>query len=272
MKLKNTLLSLTLVGGSLALTLAYAEQNSGSAPASGPLVVNGETIPAERIQYVTNMQMSRGHAAGADLDHGVRNELVVLQLLNDQARKDGLTKEAGLQSQLDFMKQQITAVAFHDHYLKTHPVSDQAVHAEYDRMKAEAGEHEYLTEHILVDNEAEAQAIIAQLKKGGNFEKIAKEKSKDPGSKANGGKLGWAAPGVYDKSFGAAMSQLKKGQTTDTPVKTPFGYHVIRVIDIRPLKAPPFDEVKGKLTQALQEQAFGQYIQQLQSQAKIQGR
>ncbi|MDA8415882.1 MAG: peptidylprolyl isomerase [Betaproteobacteria bacterium] len=271
MKLKHTLLSLTLVGGSLALTLAYAEQNQPSA-SSAPLVVNGETIPESRIQFVTNMQISRGHAAGADLDRGVRNELVILQLLNDQARKDGLNKDPGLEGQLDFMKQQLTAAAFHDHYLKTHPVSDQALHAEYDRMKAEAGEHEYLTEHILVDNEAEAQAIIAQLKKGGNFEKIAKEKSKDPGSKANGGKLGWAAPGVYDKSFGAAMAKLKKGETTDTPVKSPFGYHIIRVIDIRPLKAPPFDDVKTKLSQALQEQAFGQYIQQLQSQAKIQGR
>lgn len=271
MKLKHALLSLALVGGSLALTLAYAEQNQPTT-SSGPLVINGETIPASRIQFVTNMQLARGHSAGADLDRGVRNELVVLQLLNDQARQDGVSKDANLQGQIDFMKQQLTAQAFHEHYVKTHPITDQALHAEYDRMKSEAGDHEYLTEHILVENEADAQAIISQLKKGTSFEKIAKEKSKDPGSKANGGKLGWAAPGVYDKSFGAAMVKLKKGETSDTPVKSPFGYHVIRVLDIRPLKAPPFDEVKGKLSQALQEQAFGQYIQQLQSQAKIQGR
>ncbi len=270
MKLKHTLLSLTLVGGSLTLTLAYAEQNQPAA-ASAPLVVNGETIPASRIKFVTDMQIARGHAPGSDLDRGVRNEIVILQLINDQARKDGITKSQELQSQLDFMKEQLTAAAYHEYYLKNHPVSDQALHAEYDRMKAVAGDHEYLTEHILVDNEAEAQGIITQLKKGASFEKLAKDKSKDPGSKNNGGKLGWAAPSVYDKNFSEAMVKLKKGETTDTPVKSPFGYHVIRVIDIRPLKAPPFDEVKAKLSQAMQEQAFQQHLQQLQSQASIQG-
>jgi peptidyl-prolyl cis-trans isomerase C len=276
MKLKQTLLSLTLVGGSLALTLAYAEQNqpaSSSSPtvSSAPLVVNGSVIPSARIKLVTDMQIAQGHAASHELDHAVRVNLVALELINDQARKDGVSKDPNLQAQIDLMRQQLTVRAFQSHWIKDHPVSDQTIHADYDRMKAELGDHEYLTEHILVAKEGDAQNIIDQLKKGASFEKLAKEKSIDPGSKANGGKLDWAAPATYDKNFGDAMVKLKKGETSSTPVKSPFGYHVIRVLDIRPLKAPPFDEMKGRLIQAREQQAFGEYIQQLRSKAKVEG-
>lgn len=124
-------------------------------------------------------------------------------------------------------------------------MSDQTIHADYDRMKAELGDHEYLTEHILVAKEGDAQKIIDQLKKGASFEKLAKENSIDPGSKANGGKLDWAAPATYDKNFADAMVKLKKGETSSTPVKSPFGYHVIRVLDIRPPEGPSLRRNEG---------------------------
>ncbi|NDU85362.1 MAG: peptidylprolyl isomerase [Ferrovum sp.] len=272
MKLKQTVLSLALVGGCLGLTLAYAEQTQPAATtSSAPLVVNGATIPAARIKLVTDMQVAQGHNAGPDLDRAVRNNLVALELINDEARKDGVAKDANLQAQIDLMRQQITARAFQAHFIKDHPVSEQTVRADYDRMKSELGDSEYLTEHILVTKEDDAQNIINQLKKGANFEQLAKEKSIDPGSKANGGKLDWASPATYDKNFSDAMVKLKKGETSTTPVKSPFGYHVIRVLDIRPLKAPPFDQMKDRLIQAREQQAFGEYVQQLRSKAKVEG-
>ena len=138
-------------------------------------------------------------------------------------------------------------------FIKSNPVSDESLKAEYERIKATITGTEYKARHILVEKEAEARDIIARLKKDpGSFAKLAAEKSKDPGSKANGGDLGWFDPSGMVPEFGAAVSKLEKGKITETPVKTQFGYHVIQLEDSRPVEAPPFDEVKPELAQQLQ--------------------
>ena len=123
--------------------------------------------------------------------------------------------------------------------------------------------------HILVEKEAEAKAIIASLKKGGKFEEIAKKSSKDPGSGANGGDLDWAAAGSYVKEFSDAMVALEKGKTTETPVKSQFGYHVIRLDDVREAQLPKFEEVKPQILQQLQQQKLAQFQQDLRAKARI---
>ena len=278
MKLKQALMSLILVGGSLALTLSYADQTkdkthgSSKSAAAKRVVVNGVTIPNARFELVTEAQIAQGHPAGPDLERAVRDNLISLEVIAQQAVKDGLEKDPKLQAQIDLAREQILARALQAHFIQTNPISDTVLRADYDRMKAELGDKEYLAEHILVAKEEDAKAIIAELKKGGDFEKIAKEKSIDSGSKENGGKLEWATPVSFDKSFSNALVNLKKGETTDTPVKTPFGYHVIRLIDIRPLKAPPFEEVKDRILQAKEQEAFNQMVQQLRAKAKVEER
>lgn len=278
MKLKQALMSLILVGGSLALTLSYADQTKdkshggAKSAATKRVVVNGITIPNARFELVTESQEAQGHSAGPDLERAVRENLVALEVIAQQSVKDGLEKDPKLQAQIDLAREQILARALQARFVQNNPISDSVLHADYDRMKSELGDKEYLAEHILVANEEDAKAVIADLKKGGNFEKIAKEKSIDTGSKENGGKLEWATPVSFDKSFSTALVSLKKGETTDAPVHTPFGFHVIRLIDIRPLKAPPFEEVKARIMQAKEQEAFNQYVQKLRAKAKVEER
>jgi peptidyl-prolyl cis-trans isomerase C len=154
-------------------------------------------------------------------------------------------------------------------FQKANPVTDADIQAEYDKFKAANGGKEFQAHHILVEKEDEAKAIIASLKKGGKFEDIAKKQSKDPGSGANGGDLGWAAPGGYVREFSDALSKLKKGQITDVPVKTQFGYHIIRMDDEREQQIPKLEEVKPQIAQQLQQQKLAAYQQELRTKAKV---
>ena len=154
-------------------------------------------------------------------------------------------------------------------FQKRNPVSDADLKAEYDKAVASQGGKEYKARHILVEKEDEAKAIIAQLKKGGKFEDIAKKSSKDPGSGANGGDLDWAAPGNYVKEFSDAMVALQKGKMTETAVKSQFGYHIIRLDDTRDTQFPKFDEVKPQIAQQLQQQKLAKYQEDLRAKAKV---
>jgi peptidyl-prolyl cis-trans isomerase C len=149
-------------------------------------------------------------------------------------------------------------------YLKSHPVSDAQLHAEYDQIKSQMGEKEYKVRHILVDKEDDAKAIIAALQKGEKFETLA-DRSKDTGSKAKGGDLDWNSPANFVKPFSDAMVALPKGKFTTTPVQTQFGWHVILVEDIREAKIPSFDEVKPQLTQRMQGLVVEKYLKDLRA-------
>jgi len=120
-----------------------------------------------------------------------------------------------------------------------------------------------------VEKEDQAKAIIAQLKKGGKFDEIAKKSSKDPGSGAKGGELDWANPSSYVKEFSDALVALSKGKTTETPVKSQFGYHIIRLDDVREAPLPKLDEVKPQIAQQLMQQKMGKYQEELRSKAKV---
>ncbi|MDE2422791.1 MAG: peptidylprolyl isomerase [Betaproteobacteria bacterium] len=273
MKLKQTLISLSLVGGLLALTIVYADQtkqpSNGTSSNGKEIVVNGTPISNEKIDVVLRSQEAQGRPAGAQLERAVKDNLIALLLISQEAEKEGLDKDPANAAQIDLTRQQILAHALQTRFAKEHPISESALKEEYNKMKSEVGSKEYSAEHILVKTEAEAKQIIAALNKGENFEKLAKEKSIDTGSGANGGKLGWAAPSTFVKGFADAMVKLKKGQTTETPVQTQFGYHVIRLLDVRALKAPSFDEVKDRIRQAKEQEAFAKMVEELHSKAKI---
>jgi peptidyl-prolyl cis-trans isomerase C len=154
-------------------------------------------------------------------------------------------------------------------YLKKHPVKDEDMLAEYNKLKGARGDKEYKARHILVDKDSEANEIIAQLKKGAKFEDLAKQ-SKDPGSKDKGGDLDWNPPTTFVKPFADALTKLEKGKYTETPVQTQFGWHVIRLDDVRVQPFPPFDSVKSQLQSRLQEQEIQKYVGELRAKAKVQ--
>ena len=248
----------------LPLVLSY-----GASAADPVAKVNGSAIPQSRLDAMLKGATAQGQPESPELRNRVRDELITREILMQEAAKKGTEKTADVVNQLEFQRQSLIIQAFLNDYVRSNPVSDEALRKEYDSAKAAAGAKEYRARHILVDKEADATAIIASLKKGAKFEEIAKKRSKDTGSGSKGGDLDWASPARYVKPFSDALVKLKKGQSTDTPVQSPFGWHIIRLDDERATKLPPFEDVKSNIQQQLQQQVVQKLIADLRSKAKI---
>jgi peptidyl-prolyl cis-trans isomerase C len=239
-------------------------------------VVNGKPIPSARADLIAKQVTAQGQKDSPELRGKIKEDLINREVLAQEAEKEGFGSSAEVKTQMETARQQLDMVrqmilirALVDDFRKKHPVSDAEVKAEYDKLKEQMGGKEYHARHILVDKEEDAKAIIAKLKNGAKFEDLAKQ-SKDPGSAANGGDLDWNPPGAFVKPFSDAMVSLKKGQFTDTPVKTQFGYHVIKLEDERPAKIPSLDEVKPQITERIMEAKLKNYQEELKKKAKIQ--
>ncbi|MBN9126748.1 MAG: peptidyl-prolyl cis-trans isomerase, partial [Nitrosospira sp.] len=199
----------------------------------------------------------------------LREDLIAEEIIAQEATKKGLDKDPDFITQLDIARLSALVRAYQIDFVKTHPVSDEELKKEYEALKTQMGDKEYKAHHILVATEAEAKDIIARIKKGGKFDKIAQEKSLDSGSKSKGGELEWSPPASYVQPFAEALTKLHKGQLTDQPVKTPFGWHVIRLDDVRPLKIPPFEEIKQNLAQRVLQRQFAAYVNDLRTKARV---
>jgi len=252
---------LTLALGSASVLAKDTKKPDGAA-------VNGKAIPAVRFDAMIAAQMAQGQQDTPELRNAVREELVRREILTQEAQKKGIDKKPDVQGQIDLARQGVLIGAYLNDYVRSHPVSDADLQKEYDTIRSALGDKEYKARHILVDSEDAAKAIIGKLKAGEKFDDLAKQ-SKDPGSKDKGGDLGWATPGSYVKSFSEAMTKLEKGKYTETPVKSDFGYHVIMLEDTRELTPPPFEQVKGQLSQRLQQKMVEQHILELRGKAKV---
>lgn len=231
-------------------------------------VVNGKPIPALYGELI-KAQLAQGQPDSAQLDARVRDSLISLELLSRAAIDKGLDKEPRVAATLDMSRQDQLAKAYLEDYVKTHPVTDAEVQAAYDKAKADATAPEYRAHHILVKTEAEAKKLIADLNKKAKFEDLAKKYSKDPGSAKNGGALDWSDRRAFVPEFSEALASLKKGETTKTPVKTQFGYHIIRLDDTRQPQLPPLEAVRGEVVKQVQQQRVREAISAARASAKI---
>ncbi|HEX2530885.1 MAG TPA: peptidylprolyl isomerase [Burkholderiaceae bacterium] len=231
-------------------------------------VVNGKPVPSSRADALVKQMAAQGQPDTPQLRAMIKEELINREILMQEADKLGLSITPDVKNQIEMARQSIVIRALVADYLKKHPVNDAEVKAEYDKFKAQTGDKEYHARHILVEKEDEAKAIIAKLKSGAKFEELAKQ-SKDPGSASNGGDLDWASPASFVKPFSDAMVALKKGEFTQTPVKTQFGYHVIKLEDVRAAKVPTLEEVKPQIAESLQQKKLQAYQQELRAKAKI---
>lgn len=247
--------------GALAINPAFAEDKSAA-------LVNGVSIPQARVDMRVNAATKQGQPDSPELRKAIREDLINIELMSQEAAKLGLNKDADVVQQIELTKQQVLAGAYVQEYAKKHPISEDQLKQEYDKLKAKLGDKEYNARHILVETEAEAKDIIAQLGKKAKFEKLA-EKSKDAGSAQRGGELGWAVPGNYVPEFANAMLNLKKGEYTKQPVQSQFGWHVIKLDDVRDMKVPSFEEIKPQLQQRFQQQSIQKAIADLRAKAKI---
>ncbi|HYL87410.1 MAG TPA: peptidylprolyl isomerase [Burkholderiales bacterium] len=238
--------------------------------ASGPVArVNGVAVPQSRMEFMMEQQRSRGAPDTQQTRSMMREELINREVVTQEAQKAGLAKNPEVQAQMDVARQEILVGAYLRDWVKKHPVSDAEIQQEYDRARAQTGDKEYRARHILVDNEDQAKAIIADLKKGAKFDELAKKNSKDAGSKERGGDLDWNVPSAFDKQFSDAMVKLDKGQYTEAPVQTRFGYHVIQLDDVRPVRFPGLAEVKPRIQQQIQQHKVDELVRGLRAKAKV---
>lgn len=258
-------LILALIVALSAPGLALAQAGAASAKVA---TVNGVAIPKSRVDAIVRAQTAQGQQDSPELRAAIRDRLITLEIVAQEATHKGMAKTADTLSQIELARTNILAQAFRTDYVKNHPVSDDALKAEFEKIKSQMGDKEYKARHILVEKEAEAKEIIAKLKKGEKFEELAKA-SKDPGSKDHGGDLDWNQPGGFVKPFSDAMMKLEKGKYTETPVQSQFGWHVIQLDDVRPAKFPDFNEIKPGLQQRMQEAMFEKTVADLRAKAKV---
>jgi peptidyl-prolyl cis-trans isomerase C len=233
-------------------------------------VVNGKPVPSSRVEVLKQQVERSGRPVTPDVLAQIKEELVAREIFMQEAKKRGLDASDDYKNQIELARQTILIRELFADFQKKNPVTDADIQAEYAKFVAANGGKEYRARHILVEKEDEAKALIADIKKGAKFEDLAKKASKDPGSGANGGDLDWAAAGSYVPEFSDAMVKLDKGQMTEAPVKSQFGYHIIRVDDVREAQLPKLEEVKPQIAQQLQQQKLSAYQESLRSKAKIQ--
>ena len=255
-----------LLATAFASLMALGAQN---ALAQNLAIVNGKAVPKARLDSLAQQVARSGRPVTPEMQAQLREEVIAREIFMQEAEKLGLSSSDDFKTQMELARQTILIRALFADYQLKNKVTDADLKAEYDKFAAANGGKEYKARHILVEKEADAKAIIASIKKGGKFEDIAKKQSKDPGSGANGGDLDWANPGSYVAEFTEAMLKLNKGQMTDSPVKTQFGFHIIRVDDIRAAQLPAFEELKPQIAQQLEQQRLAAFQQGLREKAKV---
>jgi peptidyl-prolyl cis-trans isomerase C len=257
-KLLSGLVAAALLG---TMALPVAAQNLA--------IVNGKAVPKERAEALKQQVERSGRPITPEIENQIKEEVIAREIFMQEAQKRGLEASADYKAQMELARQTILIRELFADYQKSSPVTDAEIQAEYDKFVAANAGKEYKASHILVEKEDEAKAIIASLKKGGKFEDIAKKQSKDPGSGARGGDLDWASPSSYVPEFTEALVKLEKGKTTQAPVKSQFGWHVIRLDDVREAQLPKLDEVKPQIAQQLQQQKLIKFQEDLRAKAKV---
>ena len=249
--------------------LSLLSLGSTAALAQNIAIVNGKAVPKARMDSLSLQFQSTGRPITPEVQEQMRQHLIALEVFTQEADKLGLSSSDEFKAQMELARQTVLANQLIKEFEKKNAITDDLLKAEYDKFAAANGGKEIKARHILVDKEADAAAIIASLKKGGKFEEIAKKRSKDTGSGSKGGDLDWANPSSYVPEFSTALQALKKGQLTDKAVKTQFGFHIIRVDDVRDIKLPTFDEVKPQIADQMKQDKRGTYQRDLLGKAKV---
>jgi len=233
-------------------------------------VVNGTPIPKARADALIDQLVHQGQQNTPQLQMAVREELVNREILMQEALRRGLPNRPDIKAQIAVAQQTVVLRALIEDFVKKNTPSDAEVTARYNALIKDAGGKEYHLHHILVDNEQQAKDLIAKIKGGASFEDLAKQYSKDPGSGKNGGDLDWSDPKAYVPEFADAATHLQKGQMSETPVHTQFGWNIIRVDDVRSITPPPLEQVRPQIVQQIQQEKLQAFEEGLRKNAKIQ--
>jgi len=251
---------------------ATTETAPATTPAKPPLItVNGQAISNELFEdYVKALTQGKSSAdLPAEDREQIKENLVRLTLIAQQAEKDGMAKDPEIASRLELARINLLQQASAQKYLKDRTPTDEELRAEYQVQLESSPLVEYHARHILVSSEDVAQKIIGQLGGGMDFGTLAKRFSSDKASAAKGGDLDWFAPNAMVKPFSDAVALLKNGEYTKTPVQTQFGWHVIQLIGTRDRAPPAFEAVQDQLKQIVLRKKYQAYADELMKTAKI---
>lgn len=225
-----------------------------SASAQNVAIVNGKAVPMARVNALKAQIEASGQPVAPEMDKMIKDEVIAREVFMQEANRRGLAASEAYKQQMDMARQTVLIRALFEDFQKKNPVTDAEAKAEYDKFVEANGGKEYKASHILVESEDRAKAIIAEVKAGKKFEDIAKKESKDP-DRCPRRRSDWANPNNYVPEFTEALIKLKKGEMTDAPVKSQFGWHIIRMDDERQAEMPKFEDVKPQITQQLQQQS-----------------
>ncbi len=275
-----TVRSLIALAAMLLVVTSAAAQTpapaTGAAPAGAaqqdPVVarVNGTELHRSEVLAARQMLPAQVQQIPFDQVYPQLLDSLVTNLLAAQAgRKQKLADDPEVKKRLQWAQDQIIEEVYLGRYIRG-AMTDDRIKARYDQfVKDQKPQDQVNAKHILVKTEDEAKAVIADLKGGGDFAAIAKEKSNDPGTKATGGDLGWFTKDEMVPEFAEAAFKLQKGQYTETPVKTQFGYHVIMLVDRRTAPPPTMEEARPQVVALLQRELIEQKVKELRTSAKI---
>jgi peptidyl-prolyl cis-trans isomerase C len=267
-----------LLGLSLALALAACSKTAtekpaeaAATPAAPPLVtVNGKPVSKQLFEdYAMAVARKPANELSQEDRDQIKENLVRIMLIADQAEKDGLTKDPEIATRLELSRLNLLQQASAQKYLKDRTPTDAELRAEFDAQVAATPLVEYHARHILVSSEEIANKVIEQLKGGADFGALAKRVSADKGSAAKGGDLDWFSPAAMDKNFSDSLALLKNGDYTRTPVRTQYGFHIIQMLGTRDRAPPAFEEVKERLGQIVMAKKFKAYSDEMIKTAKI---
>jgi len=240
-----------------------------AAQAQNIALVNGKAVPKSRVDNLLQQAARAGQKVGPEMEAQAKDQVVLREIFTQEAEKKGIAASADYRAQMELARQSILIRELFEDFKKKNPVTEAEARAEYEKFKSQAATgKEYRVRHILVEKEEDAKALIVQIKGGASFEELAKKSSKDTGSAEKGGDLDWAPPSSFVPEFSGAMVALSKGGMSETPVKSQFGWHILRLDDVRDAQFPPFDEVKGQIDQYLEQQKVEAFRTQLKAKAK----
>lgn len=270
------LMGVTLLAASGALLSPLVHAEAKAAPANPGLKadvwVNGQAISENHVRLMTGGfdKNANGTALNnADARAAARAELITEEVLAQEARRLGLDRQPAVTDLLAYQSREILARAYLEDHFDKNPVTEASLRTTYEWNRANGKIVEYKLRQILVDSSDEAAALITKLNKGADFIELAKQNTRDPGGQNTGGDLGWFRPDIFvDHHFTSAVTALKKGEYNKAPVRSRFGWHIIKVEDgPRPVSKPePFDALSDNAKEALRQKTVQQQIETLTSQ------
>lgn len=233
--------------------------------------VNGETVTVAEQKAIYDRAVQAGQPAGEGLERQVTNLLIQQTVLLQEANKAKIANKPDVKRAIENSRDQILIQGLAQDWAQKNPVSEADLKKAYDQDKAAYGDTEYQVRHILVKTEDQAKNLISRLNKGADFGKLAQEFSEDTGNKGQGGLLGWVVPRSFVPAFGASFTALKPGEIAQSPIRTQFGFHVVKLEAKRKAELyPSYESQKPVIRNALANQKVQMHFQDLIKKANVQ--